>query len=214
MLDWRKPGKAIIVTVCAILFVLVVHFLCFLLYRARVWLFTKLCIRSHKRYGGDGELGDDFAYDSCARLGGGSSADYSHQQQYPTVNSQQPRRSQHTVSTHTGSRLLASTDHCYDNIGHGIHHQYPPQYSGYQQQPVVAGVNVGVISTAEIYEQDNNNANKQHQHQHQHQLNGDGVVGVVGAGNHPSSLSHTVAHLSAAQRQEYLNFNKIMEYKM
>uniref|UniRef100_A0A6P4FBM6 Protein rolling stone-like n=1 Tax=Drosophila rhopaloa TaxID=1041015 RepID=A0A6P4FBM6_DRORH len=54
MMDWTKPGKAIIVTACAIIFTFFVHFCCYLLYRGRVWLFTKLCIRG--RHNRDGEM--------------------------------------------------------------------------------------------------------------------------------------------------------------
>lgn len=249
MLDWTKPGKAIIVTVCAIIFVFVVHFCCFLLYRARVWLFTKLCIRgSHHR---DGEFCEGLNEDSCARLGGGSSGDYSHQQQFPTtVHSEQPHRTHLTVATSAAATQQLSTEHVYANAPshhhmstsqqqqqqhqHQSHHQYPPQYSGYQQQPVVAGVNVGVISSADIYQQQDNK-NKHHhqpqqqqqpqQHHHHHLLSqqktSSGNIGgsantssTTAAANNTSSLSRTVAHLDAAQREQFLNPNQIVEYKM
>ncbi|XP_013099839.1 uncharacterized protein LOC106082070 [Stomoxys calcitrans] len=255
MLDWRKPGKAIIVTVCAIIFVFVVHFVCFLLYRARVWLFTKLCIRSshHRRDGGD--ICEGLNDDSCTRLGGGSSADYSHQQQFPSVvHSEQPHRTHLSIATSAAAtQPLVTAEHLYANApshhaagtttthhqsqsqqqqqshhhhqSHHTPHQYPPQYSGYQQQPVVAGVNVGVISSADIY---------QHHHQQQpaslHDNNnkpqksastgsgGGGTgsgTGTGGAANSSSSaLSRTVSHLDAAQREQFLNPNQIVEYKM
>ncbi|KAM7351270.1 headbutt [Cochliomyia hominivorax] len=241
MLDWTKPGKAIIVTVCAIIFVFIVHFCCFLLYRARVWLFTKLCIRgSHHR---DGEFCEGLNEDSCARLGGGSSADYSHQQQFPTaVHSEQPHRTHLSVATSAAASQQLTTEHVYANAPSHHHqavtaqqqqqqqqqhqshhpHQYPPQYSGYQQQPVVAGVNVGVISSADIYQQ--HDSSKHHQQQQQHHIqqqqkssSGSGGTGG-GAGNAStgasSALSRTVAHLDAAQREQFLNPNQIVEYKM
>ncbi|XP_037813869.1 uncharacterized protein LOC119604997 [Lucilia sericata] len=241
MLDWTKPGKAIIVTVCAIIFVFIVHFCCFLLYRARVWLFTKLCIRgSHHR---DGEFCEGLNEDSCAtRLGGGSSADYSHQQQFPTtVHSEQPHRTHLTVATSAAATQQLSTEHVYANAPSHQHvmagqqqqqqqqphqhhpHQYPPQYSGYQQQPVVAGVNVGVISSADIYQQ-HDGSNKHHQQQQQHQqqphhqqqqqksTSGGNASSATAAAS--SALSRTVAHLDAAQREQFLNPNQIVEYKM
>ncbi|XP_037960965.1 protein rolling stone [Teleopsis dalmanni] len=197
MLDWTKPGKAIIVTACAIIFVFVVHFCCYLLYRGRVWLFTKLCIRgSHNR---DGDMGEGLNDDSGSRMGGGSSQDYAHQQQYPILHSEQPHHSHHqqmptttpptqTVQHH-GAGMLPTPSHTSP--------QYHPQYSGYQQQPVVAGVNVGVISASGIYHHDNNNKLKGH-------------TSVTST----SALSRTVAHLDAAQREQFLNPNKIVEYKM
>uniref|UniRef100_A0A1A9WBX3 Protein rolling stone n=1 Tax=Glossina brevipalpis TaxID=37001 RepID=A0A1A9WBX3_9MUSC len=250
-MDWTKPGKAIITTVCSIIFVFIIHFTCFLLYRARVWLFTKLCIRTSNRR--DGEMGDGLNDDSCTRLGGGSSIDYSHQQQYPTIHSEQPHRSHHTLSSST-TTIQCTAEHVYSTAPahsvhqrqqqplqatqqqqqqqqHGTHkthhqhqysahHQYPPQYAGYQQQPVVAGVNVGVISTAEIYQtQDNKN-----KHQTVIGTGSSGVSGGGGSGGggceigessvNNSSLSRTVAQLDATQREQFLNPNKIMEFKM
>lgn len=252
MLDWTKPGKAIIVTVCAIIFVFVVHFVCFLLYRARVWLFTKLCIRSshHRRDGGD--ICEGLNDDSCTRLGGGSSADYSHQQQFPSVvHSEQPHRTHLSIATSAAAtQPQPSTEHLYANApshhvtshhqqqqaqshhhhqSHHTPHQYPPQYSGYQQQPVVAGVNVGVISSADIYQQhhqhqSHDNNNKQQKGSGASATGGVGGgggggsgsgVGAGGTANSSSSaLSRTVSHLDAAQREQFLNPNQIVEYKM
>lgn len=239
MLDWTKPGKAIIVTVCAIIFVFIVHFCCFLLYRARVWLFTKLCIRgSHHR---DGEFCEGLNEDSCARLGGGSSADYSHQQQFPTtVHSEQPHRTHLTVATSAAATQQLSTEHVYANAPSHHHtagsqqqqqpqqqqqqqshqhqshhpHQYPPQYSGYQQQPVVAGVNVGVISSADIYQQHDSNKQQQQQHHKSSSGGSGGGQQTSGSAAPSSALSRTVAHLDAAQREQFLNPNQIVEYKM
>ncbi|XP_061399974.1 uncharacterized protein LOC133335679 [Musca vetustissima] len=264
MLDWRKPGKAIIVTVCAIIFVFVVHFLCFLLYRARVWLFTKLCIRSSHHRRRDGDICEGLNDDSCARLGGGSSADYSHQQQFPTiVHSEQPHRTHLSVATSAAAtQPQPTTEHLYANApshhgggsttshhhqqqqqsshhhhqSHHTPHQYPPQYSGYQQQPVVAGVNVGVISSADIYQhQSHQQQQQQQQHHHQQQPHdnnnkqqqhksggggggsssvGGGVTGGGGGNSSNSALSRTVSHLDASQREQFLNPNQIVEYKM
>lgn len=45
LLDWSKPGKSIVVSAAGILFVFVVHFMVYSLYRIRVCLFTNLCLR-------------------------------------------------------------------------------------------------------------------------------------------------------------------------
>lgn len=45
LLDWSKPGKAIVVSAACVFFVFLVHFLVFCLYRCRVCIFTKFCIR-------------------------------------------------------------------------------------------------------------------------------------------------------------------------
>lgn len=57
LLDWTKPGKAIVVTACAILFVFIIHVGVYCLYRLRVCLFTKLCLR-HQGSHHDAELGE------------------------------------------------------------------------------------------------------------------------------------------------------------
>ncbi|EDV94040.1 GH25111 [Drosophila grimshawi] len=236
MMDWTKPGKAIIVTACAIIFTFFVHFCCYLLYRGRVWLFTKLCIRG--RHNRDGEMGEGLNDDSGSRMGagggggggisvgggvvvggggggggsigiggaativggGGSSQDYAHQQQYPIAHTEQPRPiSQQPPSSY----------------------QLPPQYSGYLQQPVVAGVNVGVVSADGVYQPIGTDTGRT-------SGGGAGVgsgSGVDGIGKHKvtgsgsgsgsgSALTRTVAHLDAAQREQFLNPNKIVEYKM
>lgn len=210
MMDWTKPGKAIIVTACAIIFTFFVHFCCYLLYRGRVWLFTKLCIRG--RHNRDGEMGEGLNDDSGSRMGGGggasiggaaavvggggSSQDYAHQQQYPIAHTEQPR----SISQQPPAS-----------------YQMPPQYSGYLQQPVVAGVNVGVVSAEGVYQPIGTDSGR---------TSGGGVgSGVDPSSKHKSSgsgsgsgsgsaLTRTVAHLDAAQREQFLNPNKIVEYKM
>ncbi|XP_055387253.1 protein rolling stone-like [Condylostylus longicornis] len=67
LLDWTKPGKAVIVSICAVIFVAIVHFLCYTLYRLRVCLFKKLCVR-HLNNHDIGELDD------------GLNSEYQHQQ--------------------------------------------------------------------------------------------------------------------------------------
>lgn len=229
MMDWTKPGKAIIVTACAIIFTFFVHFCCYLLYRGRVWLFTKLCIRG--RHNRDGEMGEGLNDDSGSRMGGGggimgaggggggaaggsvgaagalgSSQEYAHQQQYPIAHTEQPRAgsNQQQQQQPPGS------------------YQLPPQYSGYLQQPVVAGVNVGVISAEGVYQPIGTDTGR---------TSGGGSGGGGGGdGKHKSSpgtgqgsgsgsgsgsaLTRTVAHLEASQREQFLNPNKIVEYKM
>lgn len=234
MMDWTKPGKAIIVTACAIIFTFFVHFCCYLLYRGRVWLFTKLCIRG--RHNRDGEMGEGLNDDSGSRMGGGnaggggsgggagggggggigaggaaamvggggSSQDYAHQQQYPIAHTEQPR----VISQQPPAS-----------------YQLPPQYSGYLQQPVVAGVNVGVVSADGVYQPIGTESGR---------TSGGGGGGVGGTGGGAagdaaagtggkhkstgsgsgSALTRTVAHLDAAQREQFLNPNKIVEYKM
>ncbi|XP_055683041.1 protein rolling stone [Lutzomyia longipalpis] len=49
LLDWRRPGKAIVISACGILFVFIVHLAVFCLYRLRVCLYTKVCIWSRNR---------------------------------------------------------------------------------------------------------------------------------------------------------------------
>lgn len=211
MMDWTKPGKAIIVTACAIIFTFFVHFCCYLLYRGRVWLFTKLCIRG--RHNRDGEMGEGLNDDSGSRMGGGggfvggaatvvggggSSQDYAHQQQYPIAHTEQPRAiSQQPPSSY----------------------QVPPQYSGYLQQPVVAGVNVGVVSADGVYQPIGTDTGRTSGGGPSG--GGAGGSGADGASKHKSSgsgsgsaLTRTVAHLDAAQREQFLNPNKIVEYKM
>ncbi|ALC39954.1 CG43778 [Drosophila busckii] len=214
MMDWTKPGKAIIVTACAIIFTFFVHFCCYLLYRGRVWLFTKLCIRG--RHNRDGEMGEGLNDDSGSRMGGGggggvgggiaatvvgggggSSQDYAHQQQYPIAHTEQPR------PIAISQQPLGS-------------YQMPPQYSGYLQQPVVAGVNVGVVSAEGVYQPIGTDSGR----------TSGGGPGASGSGSGSgegagskhkvsgSALTRTVAHLDAAQREQFLNPNKIVEYKM
>lgn len=48
LLDWSKPGKSIVVSAAAILFVFVVHFVVFLMYRARVFIFRNACLGIHE----------------------------------------------------------------------------------------------------------------------------------------------------------------------
>lgn len=45
LLDWTKPGKAIVVSLACIFSVFVVHLLVFSLYRCRVWIFRTFCFR-------------------------------------------------------------------------------------------------------------------------------------------------------------------------
>lgn len=47
LLDWSKPGKSIVVSAAGILFVFVVHFLVYCMYRLRVCIFTNVCVRHH-----------------------------------------------------------------------------------------------------------------------------------------------------------------------
>lgn len=232
MMDWTKPGKAIIVTACAIIFTFFVHFCCYLLYRGRVWLFTKLCIRG--RHNRDGEMGEGLNDDSGSRMGGGnaggggsggaggaggggigaggaaamvggggSSQDYAHQQQYPIAHTEQPR----VISQQPPAS-----------------YQLPPQYSGYLQQPVVAGVNVGVVSADGVYQPIGTESGRTSGGGGGGGVGGTGggAAGDVGAGGKHkstgsgsgSALTRTVAHLDAAQREQFLNPNKIVEYKM
>lgn len=57
LLDWRKPGKAIVVSLGCIFSVFVVHVLVYYLYRCRVCIFKKFCMRERTfhRYA----VGDD-----------------------------------------------------------------------------------------------------------------------------------------------------------
>lgn len=48
-MDWNKPGKSIVVTACAVLFVFIVHVAVYLLYRLRVCIFTKACVRKNDK---------------------------------------------------------------------------------------------------------------------------------------------------------------------
>lgn len=45
LLDWRKPGKAIVVSLGCIFCVVIVHMLVYCLYRFRVCIFEKFCMR-------------------------------------------------------------------------------------------------------------------------------------------------------------------------
>lgn len=45
LLDWRKPGKAIVVSLGCIFCVVIVHLLVYCLYRFRVCIFEKFCMR-------------------------------------------------------------------------------------------------------------------------------------------------------------------------
>lgn len=45
LLDWSKPGKSIVVSAAGLFFVFIVHLLCYSMYRLRVWIFTKACLR-------------------------------------------------------------------------------------------------------------------------------------------------------------------------
>lgn len=45
LLDWRKPGKSIVVSLGCIFCVVIVHMLVYCLYRFRVCIFEKFCMR-------------------------------------------------------------------------------------------------------------------------------------------------------------------------
>lgn len=45
LLDWRKPGKAIVVSLACIFSVFIVHVFVYCLYRFRVCIFRKFCMR-------------------------------------------------------------------------------------------------------------------------------------------------------------------------
>lgn len=45
LLDWSKPGKAIVVCIACICSVFIVHILVYCLYRCRVCIFKKFCLR-------------------------------------------------------------------------------------------------------------------------------------------------------------------------
>ena len=45
ILDWSQPGKAIVVSAFGVVFTFIMHVLVFLLYRIRLFIYTKLCIR-------------------------------------------------------------------------------------------------------------------------------------------------------------------------
>jgi hypothetical protein len=47
LLDWEKPGKTIVACVAGIFFVFIVHLVSFCMYRLRVWIYSKLCMRGH-----------------------------------------------------------------------------------------------------------------------------------------------------------------------
>lgn len=47
LLDWSKPGKSIVVSAAGILFVFIVHFFVYCMYRLRVCIFTNVCVRHH-----------------------------------------------------------------------------------------------------------------------------------------------------------------------
>lgn len=47
MLDWSKPGKSIVVSAAGILFVFVIHFIVYCMYRLRVCIFANACLRIH-----------------------------------------------------------------------------------------------------------------------------------------------------------------------
>uniref|UniRef100_A0A1B0CZ84 Uncharacterized protein n=1 Tax=Phlebotomus papatasi TaxID=29031 RepID=A0A1B0CZ84_PHLPP len=49
LLDWSRPGKAIVISACGILFVFIVHLVVFCMYRLRVCLYTKVCIWTRNR---------------------------------------------------------------------------------------------------------------------------------------------------------------------
>ena len=55
LLDWSKPGKSIVVSATGILFVFVIHFGVYCLYRFRVCVFSKLCLGRNNN--DDDELG-------------------------------------------------------------------------------------------------------------------------------------------------------------
>ncbi|XP_055848520.1 protein rolling stone [Episyrphus balteatus] len=173
LLDWTKPGKAIVVTVCAVLFVFVVHFGCYLLYRCRIWLFTKLCIReSHNR---DGDMGEGLNEDTGSRIVHECS------QQFIQDAQQQQQQQQHQ----------------YHQQHHQQHHHPPPQQQQQQQQ---------VHQHQQQQQQQQHPPLQQYQYSSYHQDNNNK--------NKMSSLSRTVSALEAGQREQFLNPNKILEYKM
>lgn len=45
ILDWSQPGKAIVVSAFGVVFTFLMHVLVFLLYRIRLFIYTKLCVR-------------------------------------------------------------------------------------------------------------------------------------------------------------------------
>lgn len=45
ILDWSQPGKAIVVSAFGVVFTFIMHMLVFLLYRIRLCIYTKLCVR-------------------------------------------------------------------------------------------------------------------------------------------------------------------------
>lgn len=49
LLDWSKPGKSIVVSAAGILFVFVIHFMVYCMYRLRVCIFTNACLRHEDR---------------------------------------------------------------------------------------------------------------------------------------------------------------------
>lgn len=59
LLDWRKPGKAIIVSLACIFSVFVFHVLVYFLYRCRVCIFKQFCMRQrtfHQYARGDDQI--------------------------------------------------------------------------------------------------------------------------------------------------------------
>lgn len=59
LLDWRKPGKAIVVSLACLFSVFVVHLVVYCLYRCRVFIFKKFCMRQstlHQYAMGDDQI--------------------------------------------------------------------------------------------------------------------------------------------------------------
>lgn len=48
LLDWSKPGKSIVVSAAGILFVFIIHFMVYCMYRLRVCIFTNACLGIHE----------------------------------------------------------------------------------------------------------------------------------------------------------------------
>lgn len=45
MLDWSRPGKSIVISAFAVLFVFLVHVIVYSLYKVRLCIYTKICVR-------------------------------------------------------------------------------------------------------------------------------------------------------------------------
>lgn len=45
LLDWSRPGRSIVVSAVAVLFVFVVHVIVYSLYKVRLCIYTKICLR-------------------------------------------------------------------------------------------------------------------------------------------------------------------------